>query len=84
MTQTNGLYGHASERGAVREVVLRGPGQLQGLEVVALGAFDFAVLPDGQWVFYECNPSGQWQFIAAATGLPIAEAHASLLTGAIT
>ncbi len=48
------------------------------------GAFDFAVLPDGRWVFYECNPAGQWQFIAAATGLPIAEAHASLLTGAIT
>ncbi|WP_435177153.1 MvdC/MvdD family ATP grasp protein [Actinacidiphila sp. bgisy145] len=48
------------------------------------GAFDFAVLPDGRWVFYECNPAGQWQFIAAATGLPIAEAHASLLTGVIT
>jgi ATP-grasp ribosomal peptide maturase len=45
------------------------------------GAFDFAVLPNGQWIFYECNPAGQWQFIAKATGLPIAEAHASLLTG---
>jgi ATP-grasp ribosomal peptide maturase len=48
------------------------------------GAFDFAVLPNGRWVFYECNPAGQWQFIAAATGLPIAEAHASLLAGVIT
>lgn len=45
------------------------------------GAFDFGVRPDGQWIFYECNPAGQWQFIAKATGLPIAEAHASLLTG---
>lgn len=48
------------------------------------GAFDFAVRPDGEWVFYECNPAGQWQFIAQATGLPIAEAHASLLRGAIS
>ena len=48
------------------------------------GAFDFAVRPDGEWVFYECNPAGQWQFVAQATGLPIAEAHASLLQGAIS
>lgn len=46
------------------------------------GAMDFAVTPEGRWVFLECNPAGQWQFIAAATGLPIAEAHASLLQGA--
>ncbi|MEY9941528.1 ATP-grasp ribosomal peptide maturase [Streptacidiphilus sp. MAP5-3] len=47
------------------------------------GAYDFAVTPAGEWVFFECNPAGQWQFIAAATKLPIAEAHASLLQGAI-
>lgn len=46
------------------------------------GALDFAVTPDGQWRFFEVNPAGQWQFIAAATGLPIAEAHADLLQGA--
>ncbi|MFJ3218964.1 MvdC/MvdD family ATP grasp protein [Kitasatospora sp. NPDC086801] len=46
------------------------------------GAFDFVVTPAGNWVFLECNPAGQWQFIAAATKLPIAEAHASLLQGA--
>ncbi|MEU8349401.1 ATP-grasp ribosomal peptide maturase [Streptomyces sp. NPDC048845] len=51
---------------------------------LAYGAFDFAVTPDGQWVFFECNPAGQWQFIAAATNLPIAEAHADLLQGALT
>jgi ATP-grasp ribosomal peptide maturase len=45
------------------------------------GAFDFAVTPAGRWVFFECNPAGQWQFIAAATGLPIASAHADLLQG---
>ncbi|MER5863168.1 ATP-grasp ribosomal peptide maturase [Kitasatospora sp. NPDC002040] len=48
------------------------------------GAFDFAVTPNGDWVFFECNPAGQWQFIAVATHLPIAEAHASLLQGAVT
>lgn len=48
------------------------------------GALDFAVRPDGEWVFFECNPAGQWQFIAKATGLPIAEAHASLLQGAVS
>ncbi|MFB7906400.1 ATP-grasp ribosomal peptide maturase [Kitasatospora sp. NPDC056076] len=47
------------------------------------GAFDFVVTPSGNWVFLECNPAGQWQFIAAATQLPIAEAHASLLQGAV-
>ncbi|MFF9646570.1 ATP-grasp ribosomal peptide maturase [Kitasatospora aureofaciens] len=47
------------------------------------GAFDFVVTPAGDWVFLECNPAGQWQFIAAATKLPIAEAHASLLQGAV-
>jgi glutathione synthase/RimK-type ligase-like ATP-grasp enzyme len=46
------------------------------------GAFDFSVTPEGRWVFLECNPAGQWQFIAASTKLPIAEAHASLLQGA--
>lgn len=45
------------------------------------GALDFAVTPDGEWVFFECNPARQWQFIAAATKLPIAEAHAELLEG---
>ncbi|MEU1424261.1 ATP-grasp ribosomal peptide maturase [Kitasatospora sp. NPDC005751] len=48
------------------------------------GSFDFAVTPSGGWVFFECNPAGQWQFIAAATGLPIAEAHAALLGGVDT
>jgi glutathione synthase/RimK-type ligase-like ATP-grasp enzyme len=24
------------------------------------GVFDFAVTPEGRWVFFECNPDGQW------------------------
>lgn len=45
------------------------------------GAFDFAVTPDGEWVMFECNPSGEWSWIQNKTGLPIAAALAELLTG---
>jgi len=24
------------------------------------GIFDFAIAPDGRWIFFECNPDGQW------------------------
>lgn len=43
------------------------------------GAFDFSVTPDGQWWFLECNPAGQWGWIADETGLPIADALAAEL-----
>jgi hypothetical protein len=42
------------------------------------GAFDFAVTDTG-WVVLECNPSGEWLWLAEATGLPIAAAVADLL-----
>lgn len=45
------------------------------------GAFDFAVTPEGEWVMFECNPSGEWHFIETRTGLPIAAALAELLAG---
>lgn len=44
------------------------------------GALDFLVLPDGDWMFLEINPNGQWAFIEQATGLPIAAAIADSLT----
>ncbi|MGH3830688.1 MAG: ATP-grasp ribosomal peptide maturase [Pseudonocardiaceae bacterium] len=46
------------------------------------GAFDFSVTPDGRWWFLECNPAGQWGWIAEETGLPIAEAIADELVRA--
>jgi ATP-grasp ribosomal peptide maturase len=67
---------------AIPEDVARGVLRFMNFYQLNYGAFDFAVRPDGEWVFYECNPAGQWQFVAQATGLPIAEAHASLLAGA--
>lgn len=45
------------------------------------GAFDFAVTSDGEWVFLEVNPNGQWAFVEQVTGLPIAAAIADALTG---
>lgn len=45
------------------------------------GAFDFAITPDGEWVMFECNPSGQWLWLHHLAGLPIPAALAELLTG---
>jgi glutathione synthase/RimK-type ligase-like ATP-grasp enzyme len=42
-------------------------------------AFDFVVTTDGQWVFLEANPGGQYGWLQAATGLPISTAVADLL-----
>jgi hypothetical protein len=46
------------------------------------GAFDFAVTPEGEWVFFENNPAGTWGWVENRTGLPIAAAHADHLAGA--
>ncbi|NKY39196.1 MvdC/MvdD family ATP grasp protein [Cellulomonas septica] len=43
------------------------------------GAADFRVAPDGEHVFLEVNPAGQWLFVELATGLPISAALADLL-----
>lgn len=59
-------------------------GVLAYLRVFGLtfGAFDFSVTPEGGWWFLECNPAGQWGWLAEETGLPIAEAIADELLGA--
>lgn len=46
----------------------------------AYGAFDLVVDPDGEWVFLECNPGGQYGWIEDATGYGITAAIADLLT----
>ena len=43
------------------------------------GAADLIVTPDGRHVFLECNPAGEWFWLAPK--LPIAEALADVLTG---
>ncbi len=42
-------------------------------------AFDFILTPDGEYVFLETNPAGEWVWIERETGLPIAEALCSEL-----
>ena len=43
------------------------------------GAIDLILTPEGDYVFLEINPGGQWGWIEDYTGLPISEAVAGLL-----
>jgi len=43
------------------------------------GAIDMRLTEDGEFVFLEINPSGQWLFVEQRTGMPITEAFANLL-----
>lgn len=44
------------------------------------GALDFVLTPEGQYVFLEVNPNGQWLWIEDRLGYPIAQDIASWLT----
>jgi ATP-grasp ribosomal peptide maturase len=44
-------------------------------------AIDMIVTPNGEYVFLEANPNGQWAWIENETGLPIAAAIADALEG---
>jgi glutathione synthase/RimK-type ligase-like ATP-grasp enzyme len=46
---------------------------------LVFGCIDMIRTHDGQYVFLEINPSGQWGWIEQFTGLPITKALASLL-----
>lgn len=46
------------------------------------GALDFRIRPDGEHVFFEINPSGQWLFIEERTGLPITNTFVDALSAA--
>ena len=43
------------------------------------GAIDMRRTPDGDHVFLEVNPAGQWRFIEERTGQPMTDAFAGLL-----
>lgn len=43
------------------------------------GVFDFIKTPDGEYVFLEINPVGEWGMLERDLGLPIAEAIANVL-----
>lgn len=46
------------------------------------GAYDLIVTPEGEHVFLEVNPRGEWFWLDDAAGLPIAAAIADVLIGA--
>ncbi len=48
---------------------------------LSYAAIDLRRRDDGEHVFLEANPSGQWLFVERRTGLPITAALASLLAG---
>lgn len=53
--------------------------QYLGKMGLKFGAFDFIEKPDGEIVFLECNPNGQYGWLEEELGLPISEAVASEL-----
>ncbi|WP_369246868.1 hypothetical protein [Streptomyces sp. R41] len=55
---------------------------LGGARGIVFESFDFAVTPDGEWVFFENNSAGTWAWVEYRTGLPITAAHADYLRGA--
>jgi glutathione synthase/RimK-type ligase-like ATP-grasp enzyme len=51
---------------------------MRRLELV-YGAIDMRLTPEGDYIFLEINPSGQWLFVELATGQPITDALARLM-----
>ena len=54
-------------------------GVLMGRMGLCFGSLDLIVTPEGEHVFLEVNPVGQFDWIVAQTGLPIYERLAELL-----
>ncbi|SDQ19857.1 ATP-grasp ribosomal peptide maturase [Actinopolyspora saharensis] len=48
------------------------------------GALDFVVTPNGDWVFLEINPGGQYGWLESTTGHPLTSALADLLSKGTT
>lgn len=70
----------------VRHEVFSLPQEIQGKLLrfmkslnISFGAIDMILTPNDDFVFLEVNPSGQWGWIEAITGMPISEAIANLL-----
>ena len=53
--------------------------QLMSTLRLVYGAIDMRLTPDGEYVFLEVNPAGQWQFVEERTAQPITDALASYL-----
>lgn len=47
---------------------------------LGFGALDFALMPDGAYVFFEINPNGEWVWLEDQLGLPISSSIAQWLS----
>lgn len=47
---------------------------------LSFGAIDFALKPDGSYVFFEINPNGEWLWLEDRLDLPISDAIAEWLS----
>ena len=66
-------------RGEVPQDIQHKLGQvMERLDLVS-GAFDLMVTPDGEYVFLEVNPDGEWGMLEKWAGLPISDAYADAL-----
>ncbi len=50
---------------------------------IVYGGADFRVTPDGEWVFLEINPAGEFLFCEHGAGLPLTDAVASWLANPV-
>lgn len=84
----DGLLDWRADYGQLRYSVIPAPAGIivalkKFLETFGLvfGCFDFAIDRDGEWIWLECNPNGQWAWMEEPTGLPMTAAFADLLEG---
>jgi MvdD pre-ATP grasp domain/RimK-like ATP-grasp domain len=67
------------EAHALPDAVSQGLLRLMARLGLVYGAIDMRLTPDGEYVFLEVNPAGQWLFVEQRTGQPIAQAVADQL-----
>ena len=65
--------------GALPDPVTEGIHQLMKMLGVVFGAIDMRLTPDGEYVFLEINPAGEYLFASRRTGQPIPQAIAAAL-----
>ncbi|WKC46934.1 hypothetical protein [Pseudomonas veronii] len=51
---------------------------------LVFGCFDLILTPEGEYIFLEVNPNGQWLWIESLTGMKITSAIAALLARSAT
>ena len=74
-----GLSSADVRAGAVPDIVADRLLQLMKTLGVSFGAIDMRVTPDGEYVFLEINPAGEYLFASRRTGQPIPQAIAAAL-----